>query len=72
MRKLKKSSVWLAMLATLSLTGCATNSCQPAPESIPSLPESVVELARSPSSISNEVQSWRQDVLKSFQSDSKP
>ena len=72
MKKLKKSYVPLVMLVTLSLTGCATNSCQPAPELIPSLPESVIEQARSPSSISNEVQNWRQDVLKSFQSDSKP
>ncbi len=70
MNRLKNSSVWLVSLATLSLTGCAASSSQPAPASIPSLPESVVKQARSPSSISNEVQSWRQDVLKSFQSDS--
>lgn len=70
MNRLKNSSVWLVSLATLSLTGCAASSSQPAPASIPSLPESVVKQARSPSNISNEVQSWRQDVLKSFQSDS--
>jgi hypothetical protein len=45
---------------------------QPKPASIPSLPESVVNKAQSPLTISNEVQSWRQDVLKSFQSSTKP
>jgi hypothetical protein len=45
---------------------------QPKPASIPSLPESVVNKAQSPLTISNEVQSWRQDVLKSFQSNTKP
>ena len=64
---------WLsASAAMLSLTGCATNCVQPEPTSIPSLPESVVNKAQSPLTISNEVQSWRQDVLKSFQSSTKP
>ena len=67
-----KHFFWLsASAATLSLTGCATNCVQLEPASIPSLPESVVNKAQSPLTISNEVQSWRQDVLKSFQSSTK-
>ncbi len=72
MKKLKRL-FWLSVsVVTLSLAGCATNCVQPEPELIPSLPESVVNKAQSPLTISNEVQSWRQDVLKSFQSSTKP
>lgn len=68
-----KHFFWLsASAAMLCLTGCATNCVQPEPALIPSLPESVVNKAQSPLTISNEVQSWRQDVLKSFQSSTKP
>ena len=72
MKSLKRYFWLSASAAVLSLTGCATTCVQPEPASIPSLPESVVNKAQSPLTISNEVQSWRQDVLKSFQSSSKP
>lgn len=72
MKKLKSVFVMSASAVLLSLAGCAGNCARPESVSIPSLPQSVTELAQTPSSISNEVQSWRQDVLKSLQSDSKP
>ncbi len=72
MKKLKSAFAMSATSILLSLAGCAANCPRPASVSIPSLPQSVVEQAQSPSNISNEVQNWRQDVLKSLQSDSKP
>lgn len=72
MKKLKSAFVMSASAVVLSLAGCAGSCPKLASVSIPSLPQSVVELAQTPTNTSTEVQNWRQDVLKSLQSDSKP
>nr|DAK55549.1 MAG TPA: protein of unknown function (DUF4969) [Caudoviricetes sp.] len=62
----------LLSAAVLTLSGCAV-SCPPHKSvSVPPLPESVVLQSQTPSTISEEVWSWRQEVLRNLQKLGKP
>lgn len=62
----------LLSAAVLILSGCAASCPQPKSASVPPLPESVVLQSQTPSTISEEVWSWRQEVLRNLQKLGKP
>lgn len=62
----------LLSAAVLTLSGCAASCPPPKSVSVPPLPESVVLQSQTPSTISEEVWSWRQEVLRNLQKLGKP
>ncbi len=60
------------MLCLLSVTGCASSYTPCKSISVPPLPQSVMDEAKSSSGISDAVQTWLRSVRQSLEEKSKP
>mgnify|MGYP006948518688 CR=1 FL=1 len=60
------------LISLVLLSGCASASAPCRPMPVPALPEAVTKEAAGSSSISDEVQSWLESVLSSFDEKTRP